>query len=202
MRFRISIPCSRHNRVPTPVGGFTLPELLIAVTVFILLVGGIVSAHIFGLSLFQITETKLKATEEARNAIGKMTEEIQTCKSTLIGNVTNGVFEALLDGQTQQGTGLLVYPTTNKASYIVYFVNPADRTFRRTTDMPGTATILAESITNTVVFCGRDYLGNVLTNNQNNRVIHLNLEFYQPKRYLQGAGNYKIETSVTRRALE
>lgn len=202
MKFRIPSPSSRRNAAPTPVGGFTLPELLTAVTVFILLTGGILSAHIFGLSMFQITETKLIATEAARKAVGKMAEEIQTCKSTLVGNVTNGVFAALLDGQTQQGTGLLIYPTTNNASYIIYFVNPSDQTFRRTTSTPGTAAVLAESITNTVVFRGQDYLGNVLTNNQNNRVIHLDLEFYQPQLYMQGADYYKLETSVTRRALE
>ena len=201
MKIQVPFPSSRRNAVPSPAGGFTLPEVLIAVTVFILLIGGIVSAHIFGLSLFQITETKLNATEAARKAIGKMAEEIQTCKSTLIGNVNNGVFEALLDGQTQQGTSLLIYPTTNNASYIVYFVNPSDQSFRRTTSQPGAATLLADSITNTVVFRAQDYLGNVLTNNQNSRVIHLNLEFYQPKLYMQGADNYKLETSVTRRAL-
>jgi type II secretory pathway pseudopilin PulG len=202
MKFQIPSPSSRRNAAPTPVGGFTLPELLIAVTVFILLIGGILSAHIFGLRLFQITESKLNTTEAARQAIGKMAEEIQTCKSTLIGNVNNAVFAALLDGQTQQGTGLLIYPTTNHASYIVYFVNPSDQSFRRTTSQPGTATVLAESITNTVIFRGQDYLGNVLTNNQNNRVIHFCLEFYQPNHYLRDADHYKLETSVTRRALE
>lgn len=202
MKLQIPFPSSRRNGVPTPAGGFTLPELLIAITVFILLVGGIVSAHLFGLSMFQITETKLNATEAARKAMGKMADEVQTCKSTLVGNVKNGVFEALLDGQTQQGTGLLIYPTTNKANYLIYFVNPSDQTLRRTTSKPVTTTILAESITNTVVFRSQDYLGTVLTNNQSARVIHLNLEFYQPKRHMQGADYYKLETSMTRRALE
>jgi hypothetical protein len=131
-----------------------------------------------------------------------MTEEIRTCKSTWIGDVKNGEFLALLDGETQQGSGLLIYPTTNTANYIIYFVNPTDKTFRRTTSQSGSAAVVAESITNTVVFQAQDHLGNVLTNNQNNRVIHLNLEFYQPQRYLQVADYYKLETAVTRRALE
>lgn len=184
-----------------PAGGFTLPEILISVTVFIILIGGVLSAHLFGLSMFRITETKLNATDDARKMIGRMANEIRTCKTTWVGNVRNGVFEALLDGETQQGSGLLLYPTTNTANYIIYFVNPSDETFRRTTG-PGSTTILAESITNTVVFSAQDHLGNVLTNNRNNRVIHLNLEFYQPKRHLQVADYYKLETSVTRRALE
>jgi type II secretory pathway pseudopilin PulG len=184
----------------TSNGGFTLAELLISITVFMFVVGGVIFANLYGLSMFQITETTLNATDDARKTVGKMTDEIRTCKSTWIGNVKNGVFEALLDGEKQQGTGLLIQPTTNSANFVIYFVNPSDQTFRRTTSTPDTATVLAESITNTVVFAAQDHLGNVLTNNQNNRVIHLNLEFYQPKRHMQIADYYKLETSVTRRA--
>lgn len=96
----------------------------------------------------------------------------------------------------------MIYPTTNTANYILYFVNPSDKTFRRTTSSPGSATILAESITNSMVFSAQNHQGTVLTNNQNNRVIHLNLEFYQSPRFRQVANYYKLETSVTRRALE
>lgn len=202
MKLQVPFPGSRRSAATTPDGGFTLPEVLIASTVLLLLVSGIVFANLFGLSMFRITETKLNATDEARQTIGKMANEIRTCKSTWIGNVTNGVFVALLDGETQQGGGLLIYPNTNAANYIVYFVNPSDKTFRRTTSTPGNATVLAGSITNTVVFRAQNHLGSVLTNNQNNRVIHLDLEFYQPKRQLQIADYYKLETSVTRRALE
>jgi hypothetical protein len=120
-----------------------------------------------------------------------------------VGNIsTNGVFETLLDGETQQGAGLLIYPTTNTTNYIIYFVNPSDQTFRRTTDQTGTAEILAGSVTNTLVFAAQDFSGNVLTNNQNNRVIHLTLEFHQPARFMLGADYYKLETSMTRRALQ
>jgi prepilin-type N-terminal cleavage/methylation domain-containing protein len=202
MKLQVPFPGSRRSASTTPDGGFTLPEVLIASTVLLLLVSGIVFANLFGLSMFRITETKLNATNEARKTLGRMANEIRTCKSTWIGNVTNGVFVALLDGETQQGSGLLIYPTTNAANYIVYFVNPSDKTFRRTTSTPGNATALAGSITNSVIFRAQDYLGKVLTNNQNNRVIHLDLEFHQPKRQLQIADHYKLETSVTRRALE
>lgn len=182
--------------------GFTLPELLIAISIFIVLLGGIVFAHLFGLSMFRITETKLNATADARQLIGTMANEIRTCRSTEVGNVNGGEFVALLDGEKQEGNGLLIYPNTNTANFIIYFVNPSDQTFRRTTSKPDSATVLAESITNSLVFSAQNYLGNVLTNNLNNRVIHLNLEFYQSASYMQVADYYKLETSVTRRALE
>lgn len=199
MRFPVPYPRSSGSTSLIRFKGFTLPELLISITVFSLLVIGIVFANIYGLSMFRITETTLNATDEARKTIGKMANEIRTCNTAWVGNVKNGVFVAQLDGEIQQGTGLLIRPTTNSTQYVIYFVNPSDQTFRRTTSTPGSATVVAESVTNSVVFSAQDHLGQVLTNNQNNRVIHVNLEFYQPKRHLQIADYYKLETSVTRR---
>lgn len=202
MKLQVPFPGSRRSASTTPDGGFTLPEVLIASTVFLLLVSGVVFANLFGLSMFRLTEIKLNATNAARQTIARMANEIRACKTTWVGNVTNGGFAGLLPGEMQQGSALMIQPTTNAANYIVYFVNPSDKTFRRTTSMPAKTTVLAGSITNTVVFCAQNYLGSVLTNDQNNRVIHLDLEFYQPKRHLQIANHYKLETSVTRRALE
>ena len=201
---KANFPNTRLQKAGPPgrKGAFTLPELLIAISIFLLLISGIVSAHLFGLSMFRITETKLNATADARKVIGTMANEIRTCKSTLVGNITSGSFVGKLDGEKQQGSGLMIYPTTNTANFVLYFVNPSDKTFRRTTSTPGSAVILAESVTNALVFSSQDHLGNILTNRQNNRVIHLNLEFYQPPRYMQVADYYKLETSVTRRALE
>ncbi len=191
-------PC-RHRKT---IRGFTLPELLVAITVFTLLVGGVVFSHLYGLTMFRITETTLNATDDARKMMGTMANEIRTCKSAWVGNVKNGAFVALLDGEQQQGAGLLIYPTTNTANFIIYFVNPSDKTFRRTTGALSNTVILAECITNSIVFRAQNHLGNVTTNSAGNRVFHLNLEFYQPQRFMQVADYYKLETAMTRRALE
>ena len=184
-----------------PDKGFTLPEILIAMTVFLFVVGGIISANLFGLRMFQITETKLNVTKWSRETIGKITGEVHACNDLQVGNVTNGVFEGLLDGETQQGNALQIYPTANTNNYIIYFVNLADQTFRRT-DQSSNAMILADSITNTLAFSAQDLSGNMLTNSQNNQVIHLTLEFYQPARFMQGADYYKLETSVKQRVVQ
>lgn len=204
MKLLPSFPCRLPHRRRTVrgAGGFTLPEVLISAVVFVVLVSGVLFAHIFGLSMFRITETTLSATDDARKTIGRMAEEIRAARATWIGEVKDGVFEARLDGETQQGTGLLIQPRGSSSNFIIYFVNPSDKTFRRTTSHPDSANILAESVTNLMVFSARDYSGDVLTNNQNNRAIHVSLEFYQPRRYRQLADYYKLETAVTRRSLE
>jgi prepilin-type N-terminal cleavage/methylation domain-containing protein len=198
---KLSRSFSGRSRWPVPSHGFTLPEMLIALTIFMLMLGGIIFANLFGLKMFQMTETKLNVTAWSRQTIEKLTDEIHTCNGAQVGNVTNGAFVALLDGETQQGTGLLIYPTANITNYIIYFVNPSDQTFRRTTDQPGSAVILASSVTNTLAFSAQDLSGTVLTNNLNNRVIHLALEIYQPGWFMHGADYYKLETSIKQRVV-
>ncbi len=205
MKLEVPFPDSGRRRCPGPHQGFTLPEILIATAVFLLMVGGIIAANLFGLRMFQINTIKLNVTTWSRQTTDKMAGEVHACDSVSVGNVTtNGVFEGLLDGETQQGNGLLIYPTADTNNYIVYFVNPNDATFRQTLHAPGgtNTVVLADAVTNTIAFSAQNFSGTVLTNIQNNRVIHLTLEFYQPARFLLGADYYKLETSMTRRALD
>jgi Tfp pilus assembly protein PilW len=184
-----------------PAAAFTLPELLVAVTIFTFVVIGIVSANIFGLRLYQVAQDRLGSNDAARAALERVADDIRTCNSTLVGSVTNGVFTGVVNGEPQSGSALMVYPTTNTSSYVLYFANPADQSFRRTSSASGMTMILAQSVTNQVLFTAQDCLGNVLTNSQNDRIIHLCLEFYQPKGTCPTADSSKLETSVTRRAL-
>jgi prepilin-type N-terminal cleavage/methylation domain-containing protein len=126
MKLQVPFSGSGRGRWPIPNQGFTLPEILIAMTVFLFVIGGIIAANLFGLRMFQITETKLNVTQWSRQTTDKMATEVHACKSVWVGNinVTNGEFEGLLDGETQQGTSLLIYPTTNTTNYILYFVKP------------------------------------------------------------------------------
>ena len=179
---------------------FTLTELMVSGAIFTLLVGGIVSANLFGLRMYQIEQNKLNASDEARRIVGVLMDEIHSCESFQIGTFTNITFTGLPLGTPQIGPALIVYPTTNTTNYIMYFVNTPDRTFRRATSLPGSMRVVAQSVTNaTDLFRAQDYLGNVLTNMQNNTVLHVKLEFYQPTRFGVPPDYYKLETSVTPR---
>jgi hypothetical protein len=179
--------------------GFTLAEIMVAMGCFSLLIAGVVTANLFGLRLFQISQAKLLASDDARKSLGRMTTEIRASSSLVVGDVSNSVFVAAANGEAQAGGGLMIYPTTNTASYILYFINTPDGTFRRTSTDTGT-TILATSVTNTTVFQAQDFLGNTLTNNQNNRVIHCCLEVYSPEAQSPVPSYFKVETSVTQRS--
>jgi hypothetical protein len=196
-----SIRCRLHGG-PSHSGevAFTLTELMVSVAIFILLVGGMVSANVFGLKMFQIEQSKLNSSDQARKIVGMLMDEIHECQSFQIGTFTNATFTGLPLGARQSGPALLVYPTTNTTNFIMYFVNTPDQTFRRATSVPGSMRVVAQSVTNTTdLFRAQDYLGNVLTNLQDNMVLHVKLEFYQAARFGVPPDYYKLETSTTRR---
>lgn len=192
----------RYSRPPWHSGefAFTLTELMVSVTIFILLIGGILSTNLFGLKMFQIQENKLKASDQARRIDGVLMDEIRSCETFQIGTVNQGTFTALPLGAVQTGPALIVYPTTNTANFIVYYVNTADQKFRRASSVTGSTRVLAQSVTNaTDLFRAQDYTGNVLTNLQANAVLHVKLEFYQARRFGVPPDYYKLETTATRR---
>jgi prepilin-type N-terminal cleavage/methylation domain-containing protein len=192
--------CSAHRRLSAR-DGFTLPEVLIASTIFVLMIGGIIIANLFGLRMFQMAQTKANVTKWSRLTMEKLQNEIHACNSAQLGTVSNGLFTGLLDGETQQCSGLLIYPSSSTNSYILYFVNAADQTLRRTTDQAGSTMILASAVTNALPFSAQDMDGNILTNNVNTRLIHVALEFYQPAYFMQRADYYRFETSVKQRVV-
>jgi hypothetical protein len=198
---KTSVRCRLHD-LPRHSGqlAFTLTELMVSVTIFILLVGGMVSANLFGLRMFQIEQNKLNASDQARKIVGVLMNEIHSCETFQIGTFTSGTFTGLPLGAPQIGPALIIYPTTNLTNYIMYFVNPLDQKFRRVTTVPVSTRVVAQSVTNASdLFRAQDYLGNVLTNMQNNTVLHLKLEFYQATRFGVPPDYYKLETSTTRR---
>jgi prepilin-type N-terminal cleavage/methylation domain-containing protein len=181
---------------------FTLPELMVSIAIFLILVGGMVATNMFGLRMFQIEQAKLSASDGARKIVGGLVDEIRSCDSFQIGTVsTNGTFTALSLGATQAGPALIVFPIPNNTTnFIVYYVNSNDQKFRRVTNAKGSTRVLAASVTNTTeLFRAQDYAGNVVTNIQNNTVLHAKLEFYQAPRFGVLPDYYKLETSATRR---
>src|ERR1017187_4798691 len=144
---KILAAISRRNGRLGAKEGFTMAEILIASTVFLLVVGGMLASNLFGLQMILLSQTKLQVTQWSRETVMQLRDEIHVCNNAQVGTVSNGIFVAFLDGETQQGNGLLINTTTNANSFTIYFVNTADQTFRRTTDQPGSAVILAGSVT-------------------------------------------------------
>lgn len=187
---------------------FTFPEMMITLSIAMVVMGGALVAHIFGLRLFQISQAKLGANQEARKAINRLMDEIRSGKMVKVGSGSLSNFTEVGVNSSQQGSAIQIYPTTDTNNFIRYFWDSADKRLKRTTNGASAVSIVVNSITNQLVFTAEDFRGNILTNNENNRVIGMMLQFYQiqyPIVYI-GPGQYyeyyQIATKITRRTLE
>jgi len=186
----------------------TITELMITMTILMMVMAAIISSHLFGLRFFEITKAKLVASDDARRCLSRMVSEIRGAKDILIGDGSLSSFTRAADGTVQQGGALQIYPTTNTNYYIRYYYSGDDGKLRRTTNGSTYTNLMASSVTNSVIFTSEDFAGNVITNDQNNRVIGITLRFRTLEFPVINIGasnyynNYQLRTRITRRALE
>ena len=187
--------------------GFTLTEIMVAMAILLLVVAGVVTSHLFGMRMLEITRAKLGANDEARRALNHIVEEIRGAKLVRIGKGNATSFEEVEVEQPQLGSALQIHPTTDTNTFVRYFWDSEENQLQRTTH-EAELSVVANSIGNRNIFAAEDHLGNILTNNQNNRVIALTLQFYQLQYPYVPVGEgsyydfYQIRTRITRRALE
>lgn len=189
--------------------GFTLTELMIAMALFGMMLAGILSVHLFGMRLYRITETKLSAAASARKALNQVRDEIRTGKILIVGNGDDKSFKPITNNLSQIGNALQIYATTNTNSFVRFYLDDADDALKRVYSASNEVDVIASYITNRVIFSAEDFQGRVLTNNQNNRVIRMMLDFYQWEFPIVTAGNgsamydyYHLNTRITRRIIE
>lgn len=205
-------PRSYTSASPTdPTGtcrAFTLPEIMVAMAIFSLVVVAMISIQLFGLRMYRISETKLAATENGRRALNQVRNDIRSAKILIVGNGNEAGFTNIADNTPQIGNAIQIYPTTNRNDYVRYYLDEADDSLKRFTSWKGEVDVVASYITNQLVFRSEDYRGVVLTNDQNNRVIKVTMDFYRWEYPVASAGNggmydyYHLQTRVTRRAIE
>ena len=187
---------------------FTLPETLITMAVMSLVLTGVLYSNVVGAKMYQITRSKLGASDQARSAISLLISEVRSAKTIKIGGGSLASFTEVASGSAQNGTAIQLCMSTNTNTFIRYYLDANDKKLKRTTNGATYIDIVAEFITNNVVFTSENFAGTVLTDNQNNRVIGLTLQFYQIQYpiTLIGAGNfydfYQLRTKITRRVLE
>ena len=173
----------------------------------LLLIAGVIMGHLVGVRMFQYTRSKLGGTDDARGAITKLIEEIRTAKMAKLGTGSQSTFVECGVNAEQKGNAIQLYATTSTNAWIRYFLS-SDNCLHRMTNGSSSAPVMASYVTNSVVFTAEDYQGTILTNNQNNRVIGLTLQFYQIQYPVMKIGSnqffdfYQVRTKVTRRVLE
>ena len=187
---------------------FTLTEMLVASSLFGLVVIGTVYSHIVGMKMFNVNATKLSASASARSALNSVRDDIREAKIIYVGNGNALRFTNAPNGKLQEGNALQIYPTTSTNNFIRYYVNPVTRQLERKTSSSSEVKPVAFYLTNSIVFRAEDFEGHPLTNNQNNRLVRMVLEHYQWEFPVARAGigghydYYRLQTRMTRRAIE
>jgi Tfp pilus assembly protein PilW len=206
--------------------GLSIVEMLIAIACFMFLVAAIVAIQLFAVRIFQLAATKLTATEDGRATVNFIREQVREAKELYIGtysgtNGSPGSFSAVVNSN-QVGSALLIFPTTNQTYGTIFYqdstlsnlcsvsiTNATTDTNGVTTGTIGSYATDALFVTNNSnVFQAEDFQGNVLTDNQNNRIIHVTLQFSQLEYPVAGIGAgalydyYELHTRATRRSID
>lgn len=203
---RFSVSCRKASR---HVLAFTLTELMVTMTLVMIVMAGVVYGHIAGLKLYGLTRAKLGASDAARSALSRLLEEIRTARRVQVGNGSATSFTGIEEGNAQRGNAIMLTPTLNTNQWVRYYLDPDSSRLLRLDYNDTRPTIIAEYVSNRLVFAAQDFQGNVLSNYFNNRVIAVDLEFYQVQYPITPIGTpgayfdyYRLTTRATRRTLE
>jgi len=205
----MKFPSPSSTRRLRSASAFTLTELMVAMGIFGFAVGGMLAVHIFGLKLNRMVDVKLQATEDSRRALGRLVTDIHVAGVVRVGNGDASSFTEAAFNTPQSGNAIQIYPVkTNTTKFVRYYLDTGNKQLMRLDSAASSPTFVSGWVTNSVVFTSEDFAGNVLSNNFNNRVIGIDLEFYKLDNPMIHFGNgsyydfYRLQTRVTRRALE
>lgn len=186
---------------------FTIAEFMITMVTVTMVIGAAMAAYIYGIRITQFVNPKLGASDEARKAVSLLTEEIRAARSLKIGNGSISSFTEIAPFSAQEGSALQLYPTVNTNHFVRYFWDSADKKLKRTTNGMTTTLVIANSVSNALIFRAEDFAGRLQSNTFNNRVIAMELNFYQIQYPITpvGPGNYydfyRLRSKITRRTL-
>lgn len=197
---------------PLTAAGFTLVEMLLVAGVFALLVTWMVSSQIYGMRIYTLVDTKLVATAGARQVISNLRDQIREANSVYIGNCSSSwaTYADVTNG-SMLGNAMEIYPTTNTTPFLICYLDSRTSTnhLMLYNSGLGTTNDLCDYMTNQMIFDAEDMYGNILTNNRNNRVIGITMQFSKWEYPIARFGNtnydqfdyYQLRTRATRRAI-
>jgi hypothetical protein len=206
LRFNIS----PDNRTARQAQAFTLAEALIASGIMVLLVTSVILCNLWGLSMSVREQIWLGSSDDAGQALGLMYRDIRSSVSNCVGSMGAGAFVPVGSNTNQVGNALMVYPSTNTSSWVLYYYNSVSNLLVRTnysgTNSGDYSLVSANCLTNdNSIFTFTDYLGNIVTNPLATPVIQVYLSFtkLQNPEVMIAPGSsvdfYKVITTIASR---
>jgi len=192
----------------------TLIEIMFTVTILVMLIMAIMSAHLVGLREDQWVESKSGASDSSRKILNQLPGNIKSSKMWFIGNMSGTNF--VIATNTAQGTALELCQTTNGSQAIYYYFdlsnsNNSDGHLLTTASTNWNPKVVSSNLVNWLgngySFNVEDYNGNPATNAGGSKgykqIIHVTLQFCQFQYPLTVVGTnglydyYKIEFRAT-----
>ncbi len=188
--------------------GFTLTQTLIAVSIFLMVVAGSVVSHLYGLKMFDATQSKLDANRTSSLVVDLLTSDIKSAYNLQIGTGSLSTFTRSAESQPQQGNAIQIYSSVNTNVFVRYYWDAATTALKRITNGSSTASNVVSSIASGSIFSLENYAGTVLANNQNGGIVGVSLSFYGLKYAGASAATsgtnstYQVQAKINRRAQE
>lgn len=181
MRIHLSRSTGGHQ------AAYTLVEMMVAGTVFSLVIAAMVTANYVGMRSYQMVTSKAGMSDSSRQILNQMPYDIQSAKMWYLGTNSGTNFSITLDGRTQVGPAIKLFSTTNLSQpYVVYYFDTSQSNngqLCRYCDTNFTSVILASNLISDMNFRGETYAGIASTNDGISRayrsVIHTTLSFCQ-----------------------
>jgi len=195
---------------------FTLVEMMFASATLIILIMALLSAHLMGLRLDQMVESKEGASDTSRRVLDQLPNDIRSSKMWIIGNISGTNVTEVAGGVACQGTALKLFTTSSTSQYILYYFDLSDSNnsngkLMRTCNTNWSPVCLASNLVNWLgngySFTAESYNGNVATNQGTSigyrNIIHTMLQYCQFEYPLTPVGTnglydfYKIDFRAT-----
>jgi hypothetical protein len=186
---------------------FTLTEVLVSGTLFVMLMGGFLAAHLFGARLYEMSKVKLSLTDATPRIFNQLADDIRSAKVLQVGKGSSNSFVPASLSAARMGNALQLSPSKTGQPSIRYFLDSNDLKLKRLNE-DGAVTLIAESITNTLVFSIVNRFNQVLTNEQPRKIIQVDLASSvnktngTPYGLGNNSGHYRLTTKIAARASE
>ncbi|MEY4916185.1 MAG: hypothetical protein RL616_98 [Verrucomicrobiota bacterium] len=206
---RASSPAVKKRRA-----GFTLVEVMIAGSVMLMVVAGVLSANFFGLRQSKLMEAKAGASDSSRRYVSQLLSDIKSAKGYDVGSMSGTNFIAITNGNFQ-GPAIRLFVaaiSTNQvidsSRYILYWFDTTQAAsgngmLNRMNSTNGVAKVVLSNLVNTLYFTSENYLGDTQTVRTYKGVIHTILQFTQFQYPLTAVGTnglfdyYRIDCRAT-----
>jgi len=111
---------------------FTLVETMVVCATLVILIGSVIAANLFGLSMAMRQQIWLGASGDTAKSIGMLMEDIRSANTLEVGSYTNNTFTVVSSTNQQSGNAIQIWSTTNTAPWTIYYYDTVSNHLVRT----------------------------------------------------------------------